>query len=268
MDISLSRTLNAMAIRNLEKWFGFESGRLQAHYVELISDYEFLQDLSVKAAEHSSFRKDVPGIFKRAPFNNIDWFGFERVVIYCLIREFSPKFVFETGVFYGGNTAFALRAIQKNGFGHLTSADVQRISQDSLSESTKHPWVGISEDYRPDLTPGFLVPENLKPNWTLICKDGVTVLSEAEEIDFFIHDSDHSFTNVFSELSIAWNKISQNGIALVDDIDWSNGFFKFITELHLMPHLLTDNGKDDLRVRFGLIYKNNSTNSLSKVTTH
>ena len=60
--------------------------------------------------------------------------------------------------------------------------------------------------------------------------------------------------------------MSESGFALVDDIDWSNGFYNFSLKYNLYPLLLTDNGKDNLRVRTGIISKSHRYNNLDFVS--
>ena len=62
------------------------------------------------------------------------------------------------------------------------------------------------------------------------------------------------------ELELASEKLSKDALLVVDDIDWSNAFFAYCVERRLSPILLTDNGKDDLRVRTGLVSLLNSRN--------
>jgi predicted O-methyltransferase YrrM len=71
--------------------------------------------------------------------------------------------------------------------------------------------------------------------------------------DLYIHDSDHAMEFMLRELNLAHDLMQPNGIMIADDIDWSNAFHAFIIEHALYPLLLTDNGKDDLRVRTGVV---------------
>jgi predicted O-methyltransferase YrrM len=55
--------------------------------------------------------------------DSIDWFAFERILIYVLIRFLKPNRVLEMGVYYGGNTAFELNSLARNQGGKLVSID-------------------------------------------------------------------------------------------------------------------------------------------------
>ena len=45
------------------------------------------------------------------------------MLIYVLIRHLKPNRVLETGVYYGGNSAFALLALARNQGGKMISID-------------------------------------------------------------------------------------------------------------------------------------------------
>ena len=69
----------------------------------------------------------------------------------------------------------------------------------------------------------------------------------------FIFDSEHSYDFVKTEILSVLPKLRSDSIIVVDDIDWSNGFFSICDKHKFHPLLLTDNVKDNLRVRTGLV---------------
>jgi len=81
-----------------------------------------------------------------------------------------------------------------------------------------------------------------------------------ETFDFYIHDSDHSMPFLSKELAAAWEKLSDRALVLVDDIDWSNAFFAFCVKHRLFPLLMTNNGKDNLRVLTGIALRGHASN--------
>ena len=267
MNIEISRINNEYSISAVEKWLGLIPGDLNFYYEELRDDHEFLKDLSDLIATHKNYKLDVAGLFNKVPISNVDWFGFQRILLYCLVRIFKPEIVVETGVYYGGNTSFILAGLKKNNKGKLIAIDFPQSKMDEISLNSRHPWVGNSELYSETYSPGFIIPESVSGRLEMIISDSLSALPLiSEEIDLFIHDSEHTFKHVISEINSVWNKLSDKGILIVDDIDWSNGFFKFIVEHQLYPLLLTDNGKDDLRVRTGLIAKEHRHNSTKGLT--
>jgi hypothetical protein len=267
MDILESRSNNKFALSSVEKWLDLIPGKLLFYYEELITDDNFLLLVSESIKENNSFKSEIPGLFKRVPINNVDWYGLQRILLYCLVRELKPEVVLETGVYYGGNSVFILNALAKNDKGKLISIDYPQNIMVNTNLECRHPWVGDTENYDKSYLPGFIVPESLKDRWELLIGDSLNLMPDlGVEIDLFVHDSEHTFKHVFGELDAVWDQLSSHGLAFVDDIDWSNGFYSFVLSHFLYPLMLTDNGKDDLRVRTGLIKKSHRFNDLTGIT--
>ena len=110
--------------------------------------------------------------------------------------------------------------------------------------------------------PGFIIPEKYKVNYKLILGEATKKIKEQKiKFDFYLHDSDHSFKYLLGEINSAEKKISKKGLIIVDDIDWSNAFFSHVCKKKYFPMIFSDNGKDNLRSRIGLISKNHPNNS-------
>ncbi len=272
MRIEETRQNNIYNLNALERYYTLSEGTLQAYYQELLDDKLFLNGLNERVAEcsRSGFTK---GIFGSGVISSIDWFAFQRVLLYVLIRHIKPKYALETGVYYGGNTAFLLNALYKNGNGTLVSIDlpdskIQKIKEvkgDSLSLS-RHPSVGSSEYYE-NMQPGFIIPEYLKKSWNFIEGSSLEEIPKLNHtFDFYIHDSDHSFDFLNAEISFALSKMNPKGTVVVDDINWSNAFFKMCVDREFFPMCLTDNGKGNLDVRTGLVYLNHPNNGKPAIT--
>ena len=262
MDILDTRKCNLFNLSTLASYIGVNPEVLNGYYYELLEDKDFLKSINQQMHEVRSKWGFDKGIFSMGSIPSIDWFAFERVLIYVLIRHLKPYSVLETGVYYGGNTTFALQALSKNSSGKLISIDYPdseiRVNGES---SFRHSLVGDSELYNSKLRPGFMVPAYLKSCWHLIEGDSLKVIPELEEtFDMYIHDSDHSMKFLSLEIAAAWKKLSNNASILIDDIDWSNAFFQFCVQHRLYPLLMTDNGKDNLRVRTGFAMRNHKRN--------
>jgi hypothetical protein len=267
MDIVDSRKNNTHVLDLVEKWLDLPKGSLIKYYIELVRNVDLLKTISDKIEMNKSFKKDVPGLFLRTPIKNVDWYGFQRILLYCLVREKKPNIVVETGVYYGGNSVFILAAMHKNKSGKLYGIDYPQKNMDQYALSNRHSWLGNTENYSKPILPGFIIPEALKEKFELFIDDSLEVLPKIKnKIDLFVHDSEHTMGHVLAELNLIWKKMSNKGLVLVDDIDWSNGFFSFVVENNLYPLLLTDNGKDNLRVRSGLISNFNKFNKTSSIT--
>jgi predicted O-methyltransferase YrrM len=261
LNIADTRKCNLMNLASVARYLSEPVEAIVNYYDELRADRDFLAGINVRLAEarRKGFTK---GIFRKSRVASVDWFAFERVLIYVLIRYFKPLAVLETGVYYGGNTAFALRALDMNRSGRIVSIDFP----DSLIRQTKdivsrHSLVGDSELYDTSLRPGFIVSADIRGRWDLIEGDSLMVIPQLSgKFDFYLHDSDHSMKFLTREMDAAWAKLSDHGLILVDDIDWSNAFFAFCVRHRLHPLLLTDNGKDDLRVRTGIAVRGHRRN--------
>jgi len=267
MEISESRINNGYAIASVEKWLDLDTGSLGKYYQELINDKQLLATISDTIVENKNYKEDLPGLFNRTPIENVDWYGLQRILLYCFVRQLKPELVLETGVYYGGNSVFVLGALRKNKKGKLMAIDYPQNRMNEVALGLRHPWVGETEVYTENYQPGFIIPELLRDRFELVIGDSLTVLPTiSSKVDFFIHDSEHTLLHVLAELNLVWDKLSDEGIAFVDDIDWSNGFYSFTTTNSLYPLLLTDNGKDNLRIRTGLIKKSHRFNNLLGVT--
>lgn len=250
-----------MNLASVARYLGAPVEEIVNYYEELRADRDFLAGVNARLSEarRKGFTK---GIFRKPRVPSVDWFAFERVLIYVLIRHLKPRAVLETGVYYGGNSAFALRALDVNRGGTMVSIDFPdsqiRQSKDVIA---RHSLVGDSELYDASLRPGFIVPPEIRGRWDLIEGDSLRVIPQLSgQFDFYLHDSDHSMKFLTTEINAAWPKLSDKGLILVDDIDWSNAFFAFCVRHRLYPLLLTDNGKDDLRVRTGIAMRGHPRN--------
>jgi len=262
MKIEETYQNNIYNIRMLATYLGADEKTFLDYYQELRDDSGFLDAINVQVQWARETHHFTKGIFKSHPISSIDWFAFQRILLYILVRHFKPSHILETGVFYGGNTVFLLNGLHKNGAGELTSIDYPAYEMERAAGSqARHVLVGDSESYSPELTPGFIIPPVLKDKWKLIIGDSLKEIPNIKtRFDLYLHDSEHSMTFLTKELELAWNCLSPKGIAVVDDIDWSNAFFAFCVRHRLSPALFTDNGKDNLRVRTGLCCKEHPKN--------
>jgi len=262
MEISDSRKCNLMNLTKVEGFLDVPNGMLRHYYEELLEDIFFIEEVNKIIAEVKRKNGFNKGIFRMETIPTVDWFAFERILLYVITRHFKPENILETGVYYGGNTAFLLLALFKNGLGSLISIDYPDAEIIKTTDRSKrHVLVSDTEFYDSTLQPGFMIPEYLTNQWNLLIGDSHEVIPKlSQEFNLFVHDSEHSMKFLTKELELASEKLSQDALLVVDDIDWSNAFFAYCVERRLSPMLLTDNGKDDLRVRTGLVSLLNSRN--------
>jgi predicted O-methyltransferase YrrM len=55
------------------------------------------------------------------------------------------------------------------------------------------------------------------------------------EIDFFFHDSDHSYENMIWEFEQAWPHLRKGGLLAADDINYNSAFKEFCVKRGLRP---------------------------------
>ncbi len=262
MEISDSRKCNLMNLAKVEVFLDVPNGMLRHYYEELLEDIFFIEEVNRTIAgvkRKNGFNK---GIFRMETIPTVDWFAFERILLYVITRHYKPANILETGVYYGGNTAFLLLALFKNGWGSLISIDYPDAEIIKTSDrSQRHVLVSDTELYDSTLQPGFMIPQYLTKQWSLFIGDSHEVIPKlSQEFNLFVHDSEHSMKFLTKELELASEKLSKDALLIVDDIDWSNAFFAYCVKRRLSPMLLTDNGKDDLRVRTGLVALNHQRN--------
>jgi cephalosporin hydroxylase len=251
VDIDVSHKCNLLSLELIAKYYDVEYAEVKAYYHELEDDVVFLNALNERMdASRKLYSK---GLFSHGKISSIDWFANQRIIQYVLIRLLKPDIAVETGVFYGGTTAFILNALRKNKSGRLISID---LSSNELADNSfeRHDNVGDSEIVPEGLKTGFIIPQYLKERWEFIEGNSLDVLKRIKgPFTFFSHDSEHSYRFVLSELELVKSIMPISSTIMADDIDWSNGFIEFCVNNKLYPLFLTDNGKDGLNVRLGLV---------------
>jgi hypothetical protein len=115
-----------------------------------------------------------------------------RIGWYALVRALKPAVVVETGTDKGLGTLVLAAAILRNGSGHLTTIDINPAS-------------------------GYLIGGEYATVTDRIIGDGVTTLKTLKDIDFFIHDSDHSSEYEAREFEAITTRLSKKALVLSDN---------------------------------------------------
>jgi predicted O-methyltransferase YrrM len=148
---------------------------------------------------------------------------------YAVTRKTDPDVVVETGVCNGLSTVSILLAIQKNGSGELYSIDYPYRADEPLENFRNKTF----EDYGgaaipSDKQPGWIIPEELRGQWTLHVgksqRELPKLVSKLNSIDLFIHDSEHSHPCMMFEYELAYEWLKDGGMILSDDITWNEAF--------------------------------------------
>jgi len=171
-------------------------------YKEEITNPIFLKNLGIKR-KYDEWSSDL-GINPKA-----------MVAIYAYVRKYKPEVLLETGVHYGLSSSIILYALKQNQKGHL-----------------------ISIGYWNNKDHGSYVSKSLKDRWTFIKKKTEDAFKTENilqniKLDFFMHDSDHSYKNMYKEFEWAIQHLKENHIIFSHDIGANNSFFDFAENYNL-----------------------------------
>lgn len=95
-----------------------------------------------------------------------------------------------------------------------------------------------------DLEPGFVIPEKLKKRWQIIIGTSTTklppLLEKIGKIDIFIHDSLHTYENMFFEYETAYPYIESSGLLISHDVDDEKSAFIDFCDSKRMEYFIKD----------------------------
>ena len=234
----------------------FLAGRV-AEYVkagDLITHIITLLEKSNIISEYEFAVSSVPS-WQTKKFHSLWVFRSFRILLYALIRDLRPKHVVETGVLHGMTSGFILEAISLNGTGRLTSIDLP-----SLAETGPANRDGYNDSLPSGKQPGWIVPQRLFEHWELKFGSSCTILPEicrtGQAIDLFIHDSEHSYSTMWYEMTTAWDAMRQGGIIICDNIEANTAFFDFCRRVDRIPLVLPTPSDDRFYApRFAIIVR-------------
>jgi predicted O-methyltransferase YrrM len=162
----------------------------------------------------------------------------DGIYLYGVLRKVQPETAVETGVANGFSTAFSLLALQANGAGRLHSIDLPREAGREYEAGTFYEGDGRA-GIPPGSEPGWLIPAELKERWALVLGRSQEKLPPLLErlgtIEFFMHDSEHSFDCMWFEFNQAWPALRPGGVLVSDDINSTPAFWRFAAEVAREP---------------------------------
>ena len=162
----------------------------------------------------------------------------EGAYLYATVRTLRPKVAVETGVANGFSTAFLLQALHANGDGHLHSIDLPREVGREYEAGAFYAGEGRA-GIPAGSEPGWLIPDALRDRWTLHVGRSQDELSPLLEqlgtIDFFMHDSEHSYDCMWFEFNAAWPCLRGGGVLVSDDVNSTPAFPQFAGEVSREP---------------------------------
>jgi predicted O-methyltransferase YrrM len=165
----------------------------------------------------------------------------EGLRLYRLLRDVRPQVAVETGVCNGVSTAFLLLALEDNGTGELHSIDLPEVAGEEYEEGTF--WDGKGGAViPPGKEPGWMVPPELRERWELVLgrsQDELPpLLDRVGQIDFFMHDSEHSYECMSFEFRTAWPALREGGVLVADDVNVNPAWAEFTGEVGREPEEL------------------------------
>jgi len=157
---------------------------------------------------------------------------YQGIKLYAILRHLKPEKVLETGVCNGASSSFILKALARNNKGQLYSIDFP----DVLGVRNDEIWEGKGSSVIPEQgSTGWLVPPELRSRWSLILGKSQEklppLLEKIGNIDFFMHDSEHSYACMTFEFETSYPKIRKGGILASHDIDDNTSFQDFAAKL-------------------------------------
>jgi hypothetical protein len=163
------------------------------------------------------------------------FFSQTEPLLYIICRALKPMYVVETGVAAGISSTMILCALEDNNYGELFSIDLPNVKY-RMDNGKLH--VDITPLNR---EPGWAIPEVLRTRWHLILgltsEKLLSLLEQLMEIQLFLHDSEHTYTNMMFEYSSAWKYLAKGGVLLSDDIEKSRAFRDFSSNMKVKPTL-------------------------------
>jgi predicted O-methyltransferase YrrM len=161
--------------------------------------------------------------------------------LYRLLRDLRPQVAVETGVCNGVSTAFLLLALEDNGEGELHSIDLPEVAGEEYEQGTF--WDGKGGAViPPGKEPGWMVPTELRDRWHLLLgrsQDELPPLLERlGSVDFFMHDSEHSYECMSFEFRAAWDALREGGVLVADDVNVNSAWVEFVREVEREPDAL------------------------------
>jgi len=217
--------------------------KLEGYYQDLRSSVDFLDYLNAAV-------EPVPE-FRGVHFDSVDDLRLYRCFLYVLTRALQPRVFVETGTMNGFGSAFTLLALHHNGAGTLHSVDIPPLDPRILAQGNSPLPAGKS--------PGWAIPDYLRDRHVLHIGPAEELLpqlfQEVGPLDVFLHDSDHSYTHMMFELSLAWISVRPGGWVACDNVEANQSFYDFARGAGVESTVLASFDTPERTWRHGLIQK-------------
>ncbi len=184
---------------------------------------QYMAELGAKYRAHY-----VPG------WVNLD----DALFLYWLVRQVKPRTIVQTGVCNGLSAAFMMLGLVKNG----PEGTLHVIDLPPVFDPNDPAWIEEGKVYGVVIpegrTTGWLVPDAYRSRfevWNGDAKDLLPkMVDKVDAIDFFYHDSDHTYNHMMFEFREARRKLTKGGLVVGDDVSWNASVWDFADE-HRVP---------------------------------
>jgi predicted O-methyltransferase YrrM len=155
----------------------------------------------------------------------------DALFLYWLVRQLRPNKIVQCGACNGLSSSFMMLALAKNGpEGTLSIIDLPQIFDPSDPD-----WTREGAAY------GVCIPEGKSTAWMVpdLHRNRVEIrngdakilmpplIDELESVDFFYHDSDHTYGHMMFEFEQAKRKLTRGSVVVADDISWNASLWDF-----------------------------------------
>lgn len=233
-------------VPRLAEFLNIEESEIEGFYDALQSDRAFLDGINEKIAGVSEFGDKV--------FEHVDELRVFRIMLYCVVRAVRPTVMIETGVLNGFGSAFTLLAMAHNDHGTLYAIDIPPDDPRMAGQGTNPLPEGKG--------PGWLIPDTLRSRHQLRLGGSEVLLpqllAEIDRLDVFLHDSDHCYTHMMFEMTMAWKYLRAGGILLCDNVEQNAGFSDLARAVKGQHVILQSFASASRRWEHGLMMRNQS----------
>jgi predicted O-methyltransferase YrrM len=182
----------------------------------------YVSELATKYGSHY-----VPG------WVNLD----DALFLYWLVRQAKPRTIVQTGVCNGLSAAFMMLALAKNG----PEGTLRVIDLPPVFDPDDPAWTVAGTVYGVVIpegkTTGWLVPDAYRGRfevWNGDAKDLLPkMIDKVDSIDFFFHDSDHTYDHMMFEFRQVKRKLTKGGLLVSDDVSWNASVWDFADEFRV-----------------------------------
>jgi len=155
----------------------------------------------------------------------------DALFLYWLVRRLRPRTVVETGICNGFSAGLLLLALAKND----NEGTLHAVGRAEIFDARDRRWTERGKVFGEVVVGGeqlgWMIPDIYRHRVQLYAGDAETLLPELinklDSVDFFFHDSDHTYGHMMFEFHQAKRKLSSRGIVAADNIAWNSSLWDF-----------------------------------------